>query len=166
MQGFGERLQSGSSTPHLTPRILSYLYDDKTAVSRELMEIGPDPGSEWRSPRDPRNHRGQPSFCRRWYLQLCILEVASNAYTVIATMTFTDSTGLIAARKAAAPNPLKSKLVKGELAHALSIKIIGSIEIVGYAASAGYDCVLIDLEHSSFGLDTTNQLSCAALQLG
>ncbi|RSH89692.1 hypothetical protein EHS25_002243 [Saitozyma podzolica] len=81
-------------------------------------------------------------------------------------MTFTDSTGLIAARKAAAPNPLKSKLVKGELAHALSIKIISSIEIVGYAASAGYDCVLIDLEHSSFGLDTTNQLSCAALQLG
>jgi 2-keto-3-deoxy-L-rhamnonate aldolase RhmA len=81
-------------------------------------------------------------------------------------MTFTDSTGLVAARKAAAPNPLKSKLVKGELAHALSIKIISSIEIVGYAASAGYDCVLIDLEHSSFGLDTTNQLSCAALQLG
>lgn len=74
--------------------------------------------------------------------------------------------GLAAARAVAAPNPLRNKLVKGQLAHALSIKLVSSVEIVGYAASAGYDSILIDLEHSPFGLETTNQLSCAALALG
>lgn len=70
---------------------------------------------------------------------------------------------LTAARQVARRNPLKEKLVAGRLAHALSIKLVSSIEIVGYAAAAGYDCILIDLEHSSFGLEVTNQLSCAAL---
>jgi 2-keto-3-deoxy-L-rhamnonate aldolase RhmA len=81
------------------------------------------------------------------------------------TDTLADE-GLTAARQVAARNPLKEKLSKGHLAHALSIKLVRSIEIVGYAKSAGYDCILIDLEHSSFGLETTNQLSCAALASG
>ncbi|WWD02368.1 hypothetical protein V865_000407 [Kwoniella europaea PYCC6329] len=70
------------------------------------------------------------------------------------------------ARKFATPNPLKEKLDAGVLAHALSIKIVQSVEVLGFAKSAGYDAVLIDLEHSPFGLETTNQLSCAALNLG
>ena len=77
-----------------------------------------------------------------------------------------ESDGLAAARQVAVPNPLRNKLIKGELAHALSIKLVSSIEIVGYAATAKYDSILIDLEHSPFGLETTNQLSCAALALG
>ncbi|KAL7423534.1 hypothetical protein Q5752_001114 [Cryptotrichosporon argae] len=81
-------------------------------------------------------------------------------------MSSVADTQLEAAHKVAAPNPLRAKLLRGELAYALSIKIISSIEIVGYAAAAGYDCVLVDLEHSSFGLDTTCQLSCAALSAG
>jgi hypothetical protein len=152
------------------PADLSHLCGDKTAVSREFVEFGPDPGPRAfsrlavpeRLPKSPKSAIILPTMVFTAVHLQCCLQCIQH----FAIMTFTDSTGLIAARKAAAPNPLKSKLVKGELAHALSIKIISSIEIVGYAASAGYDCVLIDLEHSSFGLDTTNQLSCAALQLG
>ncbi|KAK6910689.1 hypothetical protein I203_104721 [Kwoniella mangroviensis CBS 8507] len=70
------------------------------------------------------------------------------------------------ARKFATPNPLKEKLDAGVLAHALSIKIVRSVEVLGFAKAAGYDAVLIDLEHSPFRLETTNQLSCAALNLG
>lgn len=70
---------------------------------------------------------------------------------------------LAAARLIARRNPLREKLVQGQLAHALSIKLVSSIEIIGYAAAVNYDSVLIDLEHSAFSLDTTNQLCCAAL---
>jgi 2-keto-3-deoxy-L-rhamnonate aldolase RhmA len=77
-----------------------------------------------------------------------------------------SSEGLEAARAQAVPNTLKDKTLAGELAHSFSIKLVSTIEIVHYAAAAGYDAVLIDLEHSSFGLETTNQLSCAALQVG
>ncbi|WVW85848.1 hypothetical protein I302_107886 [Kwoniella bestiolae CBS 10118] len=70
------------------------------------------------------------------------------------------------AKKFAVSNPLKEKINAGVLAHALSIKIVSSVEVLGFAKAAGYDAVLIDLEHSPFGLETTNQLSCAALNLG
>jgi 4-hydroxy-2-oxoheptanedioate aldolase len=73
---------------------------------------------------------------------------------------------LAAARRLAVPNALRNKLINGQLSHALSIKLVSSIEIVGFAAAAKYDSILIDLEHSPFGLDTTNQLSCAALAHG
>ncbi|KAK6909230.1 hypothetical protein I203_103247 [Kwoniella mangroviensis CBS 8507] len=74
--------------------------------------------------------------------------------------------GLAAASKAAVPNTVKERILRGELAHSFSIKLVKSVEIIHYAAAAGYDAVLIDLEHSSLGLETTNQLSCAALQVG
>jgi 2-keto-3-deoxy-L-rhamnonate aldolase RhmA len=77
-----------------------------------------------------------------------------------------EDAGLTAVRKHVVPNTVKIKLDKGELAHSFSIKLVSTIEIVHYAAAAGYDAVLIDLEHSSMGLEATNQLSCAALQVG
>ena len=73
--------------------------------------------------------------------------------------------GLAAARTHVVPNVVLSKVQQGQLAHSLSIKLVRTIEIVHYAA-AGFDAVLIDLEHSSMGLETTSQLSCAALQVG
>lgn len=79
---------------------------------------------------------------------------------------YTSSDDLTAARQIAVPNALRNKLIKGQLAHALSVKLVSSVEIVGYAAAAKYDSILIDLEHSPFGLETTNQLSCAALAHG
>ena len=78
----------------------------------------------------------------------------------------TTANELAAARRFAVPNALRNKLLNGQLAHALSIKLVSSVEIVGFAAAAKYDSILIDLEHSPFGLDTTNQLSCAALAHG
>lgn len=70
------------------------------------------------------------------------------------------------ARTFAVPNTLKQRIAAGKLAHSFSIKLISNVEIIHYAATAGYDAVLIDLEHSSFSLDTANQLSCCALQVG
>lgn len=91
-------------------------------------------------------------------------------YINVAALANTDSMAveaesqqLQAARQIARRNPLKEKLIKGQLAHALSVKLVSSIEIIGYASAVGYDSVLIDLEHSPFGLETTNQLCCAAL---
>ena len=77
-----------------------------------------------------------------------------------------DVSALEAARAKAIPNRVLDMLHAGDLSHAFSIKLVHSIEVVHYAAAAGYDAILIDLEHSSFGLETTNQLSCAALQVG
>ncbi|ORY28189.1 Pyruvate/Phosphoenolpyruvate kinase-like domain-containing protein [Naematelia encephala] len=82
------------------------------------------------------------------------------------THTNGNSDGLSAARKAIIPNRLKDNIEQGKLAHSFSLKLIANIEVVHYAAVSGYDAVLIDLEHGSFGLDITNQLSCAALQAG
>ena len=99
----------------------------------------------------------------------CIATYCITSYSSRIKMTSPNSNGtdgLAAARQVAVPNPLRNKLIKGQLAHALSIKLVSSIEIVGYAAAAKYDSILIDLEHSPFGLETTNQLSCAALALG
>lgn len=77
-----------------------------------------------------------------------------------------DAKGLAAARKKAVPNILKERLEAGRLAHSFSIKLISNVEIVQYAAAAGYDAILIDLEHSQFSLSTSNQLSCVALSAG
>ena len=73
---------------------------------------------------------------------------------------------LESARATAVPNRVLDNLHNGVLSHAFSLKLVANIEVVHYAAAAGYDAVLIDLEHSSFGLETANQLSCAALQVG
>lgn len=82
------------------------------------------------------------------------------------TINTADQTALSDARSKAVANRVLDNLQAGRLTHAFSLKLVKSIEVVHYAAAAGYDAVLIDLEHSSFGLETTNQLSCAALQVG
>ncbi|KAH8889038.1 HpcH/HpaI aldolase [Thozetella sp. PMI_491] len=63
-------------------------------------------------------------------------------------------------------NSMLEKLRRGEVASTLSIKLVRSIEIVMMAKTAGYDGVLIDMEHSSLDLDTTGQLCLAALYAG
>ena len=74
--------------------------------------------------------------------------------------------GLLMARRTAVPNTLKNRVEAGVLAHSFSIKTFSNIEVVHYAAAAGFDAILVDLEHGSLGLETTNQLSVAALQVG
>ncbi|KAM0332347.1 hypothetical protein ACHAQA_002624 [Verticillium albo-atrum] len=67
---------------------------------------------------------------------------------------------------AAIPHSLREKLLRDEVASTLSIKLVKSVEIVGIAKTAGFDGILIDMEHSSFDLETTNQLCVAALYAG
>ncbi|EXK33482.1 hypothetical protein FOCG_13262 [Fusarium oxysporum f. sp. radicis-lycopersici 26381] len=64
------------------------------------------------------------------------------------------------------PHPMREKLLRDEVAYTMSIKLVKSIEIAGMAKTAGYDGILVDMEHSSFDLETTNQLCVAALYAG
>jgi 2-keto-3-deoxy-L-rhamnonate aldolase RhmA len=61
------------------------------------------------------------------------------------------------------PHSMREKLLRGEVASTLSIKLVKSVEIVGMAKTAGFDGILVDMEHSAFDLETTSQLCIAAL---
>ncbi|KAH8656886.1 HpcH/HpaI aldolase [Ilyonectria robusta] len=63
-------------------------------------------------------------------------------------------------------NSIKDKMVKGEVAYTLSVKLVRSVEISMMAKTAGFDGILIDMEHSSFDLDTTGQICISALYAG
>jgi 2-keto-3-deoxy-L-rhamnonate aldolase RhmA len=63
-------------------------------------------------------------------------------------------------------NTIREKLLRGEIAYTLSVKLVRSVELPMIAKSAGYDGILIDMEHSSFDLDTTGQICIAALYAG
>lgn len=52
-------------------------------------------------------------------------------------------------------NSLLEKMRKDEVAYTLSVKLVRSIELPMMAKTAGFDGILIDMEHSSFDLDTT-----------
>lgn len=49
---------------------------------------------------------------------------------------------------------------------AFGIKITTDVTIVSIAASAGYDSVFVDLEHTTIGLRDASQLCITALALG
>ncbi|KAK6842310.1 hypothetical protein PG990_005744 [Apiospora arundinis] len=63
-------------------------------------------------------------------------------------------------------NTIKEKMERGEVAYTLSVKTVRTIEISMMAKTAGFDGILIDMEHSSFDLDTTGQLCMSALYAG
>lgn len=64
------------------------------------------------------------------------------------------------------PHSMREKLLRGEIASTLSVKLVKTVEIAGMAKTAGFDGILIDMEHSSFDLETTGQLCIAALYTG
>lgn len=64
------------------------------------------------------------------------------------------------------PHSFREKMLRGEIASTLSVKLVKSVEIAGMAKTAGFDGILIDMEHSSFDLETTQQLCIAALYAG
>lgn len=66
----------------------------------------------------------------------------------------------------AKPNRMKARLAAGRVVSAMSIRYSRGIEIVGYAAAAKMDGVLIDLEHSSIDLDQCAQFTLGALAHG
>src|SRR2546430_14578514 len=63
-------------------------------------------------------------------------------------------------------NPVKEKLARGELVSSMTARLVSSIEIVRIAKSAGFDSLYVDLEHSSFSMETTSQICVMALEAG
>ncbi len=48
----------------------------------------------------------------------------------------------------------------------MTVRLVRGIEIARIAATAGFDTLYVDLEHSSFSLETTGQICMAALEAG
>jgi 2-keto-3-deoxy-L-rhamnonate aldolase RhmA len=61
---------------------------------------------------------------------------------------------------------VKERLARGEVASSMTVRMARSIEIAGIAATAGFDSLYVDLEHSSLSLETTSQICIAALAAG
>jgi len=65
-----------------------------------------------------------------------------------------------------AVNSVKEKLQRGEIVASVTVRLVPTVEIVRIAKTAGFDSLYIDLEHSSFSLETTSQLCIMALEAG
>jgi 2-keto-3-deoxy-L-rhamnonate aldolase RhmA len=63
-------------------------------------------------------------------------------------------------------NVVKEKLARGEVVASMTVRLVRGVEIARIARTAGFDMLYIDLEHSSFSLDTTAQICMAALAVG
>jgi 4-hydroxy-2-oxoheptanedioate aldolase len=63
-------------------------------------------------------------------------------------------------------NRVKEKLERGEVAASMTVRLVRGVEIARIAKTAGFDSLYVDMEHSSFSLDTTGQICIAALEAG
>ena len=63
-------------------------------------------------------------------------------------------------------NSVKEKLQRGEVVASITVRLVPGVEVVRIAKSAGFDSLYIDLEHSSFSMQTTSQLCIMALEAG
>ncbi len=63
-------------------------------------------------------------------------------------------------------NPVKEKLARGELVASMTARLVSGVEIVRIAKSAGFDSLYVDLEHSSFSIQSTGQICIMALEAG
>ena len=63
-------------------------------------------------------------------------------------------------------NNVKEKLARGEVVASMTVRLVRGVEIARIAKTAGFDMIYVDLEHSSFSLETTSQISMAALEMG
>ena len=63
-------------------------------------------------------------------------------------------------------NPMKEKLARGEVVASMTVRLVSGIEIARIAKTAGFDSLYVDMEHSSFSLQTTGQICMAALEAG
>jgi len=65
-----------------------------------------------------------------------------------------------------AVNSVKEKLQRGEVVASVTVRLVPTVEVVRIAKTAGFDGLYIDLEHSSFSMQTTSQLCIMALESG
>jgi 4-hydroxy-2-oxoheptanedioate aldolase len=63
-------------------------------------------------------------------------------------------------------NNVKEKLKRDEVVASMTVRLVRSVEIARIAATAGFDTLYVDLEHSSFSLETCSQICIAALEAG
>src|SRR5471032_905359 len=63
-------------------------------------------------------------------------------------------------------NNVKEKLARDEVVASMTVRLVRHIEIARIAKTAGFDTLYVDVEHSSFSLDTTGQICMAALAVG
>jgi 4-hydroxy-2-oxoheptanedioate aldolase len=63
-------------------------------------------------------------------------------------------------------NHVKEKLARGEVIASMTVRLVRGVEIATIATTAGFDSLYVDMEHSSFSLETTSQICIAALQAG
>jgi 4-hydroxy-2-oxoheptanedioate aldolase len=63
-------------------------------------------------------------------------------------------------------NNVKEKLKRDEVVSSMTVRLVRGTEIARIAATAGFDTLYVDLEHSSFSLETCSQVCMAALEAG
>jgi 4-hydroxy-2-oxoheptanedioate aldolase len=63
-------------------------------------------------------------------------------------------------------NGVKDKLARDEVVGSMAVRLVRTVEIAAIARTAGFDTFYIDVEHSSFSLDTTGQICMAGLAAG
>src|SRR5271169_709147 len=63
-------------------------------------------------------------------------------------------------------NHVKEKLARGEVVASMTVRLTRGVEIARIAKTAGFDSLYVDMEHSSFSLETTGQICMAALEVG
>ncbi len=65
-----------------------------------------------------------------------------------------------------AHNVVKEKLARNEVVASMTIRLVRGVEIARLAATAGFDMIYVDLEHSTLTLEATGQICQAALNVG
>jgi 2-keto-3-deoxy-L-rhamnonate aldolase RhmA len=63
-------------------------------------------------------------------------------------------------------NYVKEKLARGEVVASMTVRLVHGVEIARIAKTAGFDSLYVDMEHSSFSLETMSQICMAALEVG
>jgi len=63
-------------------------------------------------------------------------------------------------------NHAKEKLSRGEPIYSMTVRLVRTVDIASIAATAGFDSVYIDMEHSSFPLEAAGQICLACNHLG
>ena len=63
-------------------------------------------------------------------------------------------------------NNVKEKLARDEVVASMTVRLVRNVEIARIARTAGFDTLYVDLEHSSFSIDTCGQICMAALEAG
>src|SRR6476659_5118668 len=63
-------------------------------------------------------------------------------------------------------NNVKAKLARDQVVASLTVRLVRTLEIARIARTAGFDSLYVDLEHSSFSLETCGQICMAAVEAG